>query len=154
MQVKIKDLIDVYNKDIKKHYRNKKKLFEFEHNKMQYFVEMKRVLESGEYNGGTYKIFLVTEPKVRVIMSQSVFDKTINHYIARYIIIPKLNKYLNDRNCATRPEMGMSYAIEKLKKDINYYKRSFKTFYVLKVDIKKNFYNIDYVKPSVPGHVL
>ena len=34
-------------------------------------------------------------------MSQSVYDKIINHYVARFILMPKLEKYLNDRNCAT-----------------------------------------------------
>ena len=76
-------------------------------------------------------------------MSTSVYDKIINHYVARYILIPKLEKYLNERNCATRKNMGTSYAIELLKKDIEYYKR-YDKFYFLKLDISKYFYKIDH----------
>jgi len=76
-------------------------------------------------------------------MAQSVYDKIINHYVARYILMPKLDKYLNDRNCATRKNMGTSYAIELLKKDIERFKK-YNKFYFLKLDISKFFYNIDH----------
>ena len=64
----------------------------------------------------SYNIFLVFEPKIRVIMAQGIYDKIINHYITRYILMPKLEKYLENRNCATRKGMGTSYAIKLLKK--------------------------------------
>ena len=76
-------------------------------------------------------------------MSQSIIDKIINHYVARFILIPKLEKYLSYRNCATRKNMGTSYAIKLLKHDLEYFKR-YDSFYILKLDIKKYFYNIDH----------
>lgn len=85
-------------------------------NKIEYLLDIKRVLKNNLYKDGKYNIFLVFKPKIRVVMSQSVYDKIINHYVARFILIPKLNKYLNDRNCATRKGMGTSYAIDLLKK--------------------------------------
>ena len=114
MYVNIKYLKEVYELEIRKNVRNKKKIFEFERYKIEYLIDIKKVLESGEYNGGKYNIFLVYKPKIRVVMSQSIYDKVINHYVTRYILIPKLNKYLNNRNCATRKNMGTRYAIELL----------------------------------------
>ncbi|MBR4230886.1 MAG: RNA-directed DNA polymerase [Bacilli bacterium] len=144
MLVNIKDLAIVYDEEIRKNVKNKRKIFAFEKNKFQYLVSIKRVLENGEYDGGKYNIFIVYKPKIRVVMSQSIYDKIINHYVTRFILMPKLNKYLNHNNCATRKNMGTSYAIRLLKKYIEYYKKHFSTFYYLKMDIKKYFYSIDH----------
>ena len=119
MKVSLFDLLLIYETEVKKNVRNKKKILDFEKHKMEYLVDIKNVLENNLYNGGRYNIFLVFEPKVRVIMAQGIYDKIINHYVTRYILIPKLEKYLNDRNCATRKGMGTSYAIKLLKKDID-----------------------------------
>lgn len=143
MEVRLLDLINIYESEVKKSVKNKKKILEFEKHKMEYLVDIKRVLESGTYDGGKYNIFLIFEPKVRVIMAQNIYDKVINHYVTRYILIPKLEKYLGNRNCATRKNMGTSYAIKLLKSDIEYYKR-YELFYFLKIDVSKYFYSIDH----------
>lgn len=70
MEVKLIDLKRVYDEEIKKNVRNKKKLFNFEKNKLEYLIEAKKVLERGTYDGGKYNIFLVYRPKIRVIASQ------------------------------------------------------------------------------------
>ncbi len=57
--------------------------------------------------------------------------------------MPKLEKYLGSRNCATRKEMGTSYAIKLLKKDIESFKK-YDKFYFLKLDISKYFYSLDH----------
>lgn len=143
MIVNLNDLQTVYDDEIRKNVKNKKKILEFERNKIEYLIDIKRVLENGKYSGGTYNIFLVYKPKVRVVMSSSIYDKITNHYVARYILLPKLSKYLNNYNCATRKSMGTDYAIRLLKKHIEYYKR-YDNFYFLKIDISKYFYNIDH----------
>lgn len=143
MKVLISDLKLVYESEIKKNVKNKKKIYEFEKNKIEYISDIKRVLENGEYDGGRYNIFMVYKPKIRIVMSQSIYDKIINHYVARFILIPHLNKYLNERNCATRKNMGTHYAIKLLKSDIESFKK-YKEFYFLKLDISKFFYNLDH----------
>ena len=143
MKVSLFDLLNIYEGEVKKNVRNKKKLLDFEKHKMEYLVDIKYVLENNLYDGGKYNIFLVFEPKVRVIMAQGIYDKIINHYVTRYILIPKLEKYLNNRNCATRKNMGTSYAIKLLKQDIESFKK-YNKFYFLKLDISKYFYNIDH----------
>lgn len=143
MRVSLYDLVDIFELEVKKNVRNKKKLMNFERHKLEYLTDIKRVLESGDYDGGKYNIFLVYEPKVRVIMAQSIYDKVINHYITRFILMPKLEKYLKDRNCATRKEMGTTYALKLLKKDIESFKK-YDTFYFLKLDISKYFYSLDH----------
>ena len=143
MKVNLFDLLLIYETEVKKNVRNKKKILDFEKHKMEYLVDIKNVLENNLYDGGKYNIFLVFEPKVRVIMAQGIYDKIINHYVTRYILIPKLEKYLNDRNCATRKGMGTSYAIKLLKNDIESFKK-YDKFYFLKLDISKYFYSLDH----------
>lgn len=143
MKVHLSDLKLVYEQEIRKNVKNKKKIFKFETQKIEYLLDIKKVLENNLYDGGKYNIFLIYKPKLRVVMSQSIYDKIINHYVSRFILIPKLSKYLNNRNCATRKNMGIDYAIKLFKKDIESFKK-YKEFYFLKLDISKFFYSIDH----------
>ena len=143
MKVHISNLKEVYEKEIRKNVKNKKKIFKFETQKIEYLLDIKRVLENNLYDGGKYNIFLIYKPKLRVVMSQSIYDKVINHYVTRFMLIPKLSKYLNNRNCATRKNMGIDYAIKLFKSDIESFKK-YKEFYFLKLDISKFFYSIDH----------
>ena len=91
MRVNLFDLLLIYETEVKKNVRNKKKILDFEKHKMEYLVDIKNMLENNLYNGGKYNIFLVFEPKVRVIMAQGIYDKIINHYVTRYILIGLFN---------------------------------------------------------------
>ena len=143
MQVSLKDLKLVYEQEVRKNVKNRKKIFKFENQKLEYLMHIKYVLENNLYNGGRHNIFLIYKPKLRVVMSQSIYDKVINHYVSRFILMPKLSKYLNNRNCATRKNMGIDYAIKLFKSDIESFKK-YETFYFLKLDISKFFYRIDH----------
>ena len=129
MKVYLSDLKEVYEKEIRKNVKNKQKIFKFEEYKLEYLLDIKRILENNLYDGGRYNIFLVYKPKIRVVMSQSIYDKVINHYVTRFILIPKLSKYLNDRNCATRKNMGMDYAVKLLKNDLESLKNMMKSIF-------------------------
>ena len=90
-----------------------------------------------------HNIFLIYEPKCRVIMSLNTNDKIINHYIARKILVEKLDKYLIINNVATRKNMGNDYGRKLLNKYIELNKK-YDKFYILKLDISKYFYSIDH----------
>ncbi len=141
MEVKVNDILDIYN-SIAKNIRNKRKIHLFEMNKMQNIMTIKTKLENN-LNISKYNIFLIREPKERIIMSLNINDKIINHYVTKYILIPKLEKDLDIRNVATRKGYGSDYAIRLIKKYIEENKK-YKNFYILKMDISKYFYNIDH----------
>ena len=142
--VRFSDILNIYNEEISKRVKNKRKIEEFERYKISYLISIYDVLKSGNYDVFKYNIFLIKEPKYRIIMSCSIYDKVINHFITRYVLEPKLAKYLDIRNCATRKGMGSSYAIDLVKKYIEEEKRESGEFYVLKLDISKYFYSIDH----------
>lgn len=57
--------------------------------------------------------------------------------------MPKLTKYLDDRNVATRKGMGTQAGIKYVKKYLERNKKH-SVFYILKIDICKYFYSIDH----------
>ena len=142
--ITINNVMYIYEKEISKHIKNKRKLYDFEINKIQYVTDIVIMLKNGIVGHNKYNIFLISEPKKRLVMSLPVKDKVINHFVTRYILEARLNKYLDDRNIATRKNMGTDYGVRLVKKYINILKNKYNNFYILKIDISKYFYNIDH----------
>lgn len=141
--ITLKNILDLYEKEISKNVKNKQRLLNFEKNKMQNINIIYNKLKAEEYYIRRYNIFLIKEPKLRVIMSLEMVDKIINHFITNYALIPKLSKYLDNRNVATRKNLGTEYGIKLIKKYLEKNKK-YGRFYILKLDISKYFYNIDH----------
>ena len=110
----------------------------------EHIVNIKSRLENKNINLGKYNIFLITDPKCRVIMSQSIENKVINHLIAEYLLVRVFENRYIDSMCATRINRGSGYATKLMKKYLNEIKLKHNKFYILKIDIKKYFYNIDH----------
>ena len=138
----LKKIQKIYNKRVKVNTKNKSKLEKFENNYVSNMVYIKNILESKNYNPGRYNLFIINEPKIRLIMSQNIIDKIINHVITEYFLINVFNKSLIEENIATRKNKGTHYGIKLLKRYLN--KLKDKEFYVLKFDISKYFFNIDH----------
>lgn len=139
----LKDITDVYKKQIRVNTKNKYKIKKFEDFYAVNIYRIKKILDSKNYKTGKYNIFLIKEPKYRIIMSQKITDKVINHLVANNILLPILDKSLIDTNVATRKGKGTHYGIKYLKKALNSMNG---TIYALKFDISKYFYNINHAK--------
>lgn len=137
------NLIENEYKDIKKKTKNKRIIFDFELYKKSNIYKILLELYNFNIRFNKYNIFLIKEPKYRIIMSQSMLDKIINHLVSRYFLIPCLEKKLIDSNVATRKEKGASYAFKLIKKYFRRIDKS-KKVYVMKLDISKYFYNINH----------
>lgn len=143
MEVNIKDLLYIYEHEVSRNTKNKNKVYNFERYKMLNIINIKRLIESGNFHIDRYNIFYIYEPKLRIIMSLDIGNRIVDHYIAKHILIPKLDKYLDIRNIASRKNMGMSYGIKLVKKYLELNKK-YDKLYALKLDISKYFYNIDH----------
>ena len=141
--ITLENLNEIYEKEIKKNVKNKKKIYNFELYKIEYLLNIRDELINKTYDGGRYNLFLIDKPKLRLIMSQNIYDKIINHFITRYILEPKLTKCLVNNNTATRKGMGTSYAIKLLKIYLEENKK-YNNIYILKFDISKYFYSINH----------
>lgn len=140
--VSMQDIIDVYRKQIRVNTKNKYKLKRFEDFYSINISRVKKTFEKANYGGGMYNIFLIQEPKYRIIMSQNIYDKLINHVVATKFLLSVLDRCLIETNIATRLHKGTHFGIKLIKKYLNNLKGE--TIYALKYDISKYFYNIDH----------
>lgn len=141
--ITIENIIYIY-KLIRRNIKNKKKIEQFENYFSINIYRIYNTLLNNNYKISNYNIFTIKEPKTRIIMSQNIEDKIINHFVSYYYLIPLLENSLIDTNVASRKNKGSRYATYKLKQYLNEIKDD--NFYILKCDIKKFFYNIDHNK--------
>ena len=123
--------------------KNKKGKYKFNFYKNVNIENIYRVLKNGTYKPLAYILFVIYEPKPRLVMSQCVTDKIVNHFIAKFILIPNLESKLSDNNIATRNGKESSYGNRLMVKYINTLRQS-GDVYCLKLDISKYFYNINH----------
>lgn len=134
----------MYESEIRINTKNKMKIESFENHLFLHTINVKKMLMEENVKFHHYFIFLIKEPKYRIIMSQTIEDKIINHLVARYFLLDYFEPTLLDCNVATRKNKGGSYGIKLTKKYINMIKKEKKDIYYLKCDISKFFYNIDH----------
>ena len=140
--VDLKKIQSMYDRRIKLNTKNKQKLERFENNYVSNMIYIKEILENKNYTPRRYNLFIIDEPKVRLIMSQNIIDKIINHLVTEYFLINVFEKSLIEENIATRKNKGTHYGIKLLKKYLNEIKHN--NFYILKFDVEKYFFNIDH----------
>lgn len=124
--------------------KHRRKLISFELCKFTNFVYIYSILKNKKYTHGRYNIFLISIPKHRVIMSENLLDKIVNHLVSEFVLFPAVEPYLLNINVATRPEMGLDKGIFYVKKYLNLVRNDIGDYYLLKCDINKYFYNIDH----------
>lgn len=126
--------------------KNKEAVYEFSLNLNCNLMNIYHELKNKTYIPNRYKCFMIFYPKPRLVMSQSIRDKIVNHFIANYYLIPYLEDSLIYQNVATRKNKGTGCATKLIKSYINHIivKDKPKEIFVLKIDISKYFYNIDH----------
>lgn len=67
--ITISKILKIYNEEVSKNVRNKKKINDFEKYKITYLESIYNVLISNNYKTLRYNIFLIRDPKYRIIMS-------------------------------------------------------------------------------------
>ena len=147
--IKFKDIVT--DKNINEAYRiirkntiHRRKLTVFEMYYLSNLFNIKNNLYNNTYTHQSYNIFLVPEPKYRIIMSEKLYDKIINHLISKFVLKPCIDKVLISSNVATREDKGSKAAIDYMKYYVNKLKFNADNIYILKCDISKYFFNIDH----------
>ena len=130
--------------EVRKNTRNERRVFNMKKYKAYYISKVYNILKDEKYKVGKYNKFVITDPKERVIVSQNVIDKIINHLVARNILYPALIPCLLDINVASRENLGTSAGLELANKFRIKCKIKYNTYYILKCDISKFFANIDH----------
>lgn len=162
---KYEDLLDIEKVRAMYHIirintKNRGKLHKFELFYASNIISILTVLKNKSYQHSRYNVFLVHEPKYRIIMSEIMSDKIVNHLVSHYCLDPALTPHLIPQNVATRKNMGTKEGIRYVKKYINKLKINHDKIYALKCDIKKYFYSIDHelilakIKQFIPDEDL
>ena len=138
----IKNIKEMYDKRIRINTKNKVKIARFDEHYVSNIARIKEILESKNYKPYRYNIFLIREPKVRLIMAQCVSDKIINHLVSKYFLIDVFEPVLKENNIATRVGKGTHYGIKKLKTFLR--NNIEKDLYILKFDVTKYFFNLNH----------
>lgn len=137
------NILSVYKK-IKNSTKNKKEVYNYELNLNQNLLDTLFSLSKSTYVFSKYNIFLIREPKYRLIMSESFPDKVVNHLFSKYVLSYALQSTLINSNVATRKDKGSKEAYRLFIKYTNKLIYEKKKNYVLKIDISKYFYNINH----------
>ena len=129
---------------VKRNCKNKEAVYNYNLNLNTNIYRILELLYLKKYKFSKYRIFMIRDPKYRIIMSENIQDKIVNHMVSKYILLPSLESKLIDTNVATRINKGSGYAFDKFCDNINKLKYQKKEIYILKIDIKKYFYNINH----------
>ena len=105
-------------KEVCKNTRNERRVSNMKQYKSIYISRVYNTLKNKQYKVGPYNKFTIFEPKERLIVSQGIQDKIINHLVARYILYPAILPCLIDSNVASRKNMGTRAGIEYEQKFI------------------------------------
>ena len=152
--IDIEKIKEVYH-TIKVNTKHKAKIMKFEIFLASNLMVAYNKIRDRDYVHGKYNVFFVTLPKCRIIMSENMYDKIVNHLVSKYVLFPIIEPKLIETNVATRTGKGTKKAIYYMKKYINSLKENNEKIYVLKCDIRKYFYSIDhdmllsYLKPLI-----
>ncbi len=136
------NLLKIY-KEVRTTCKSETKLFYFTQNLHTNIYEILKKMYDQKYNFKNYHIFLICEPKYRIIMSEDIDDKIVNHFVALNYLLPVLDKTLINANVATRKNKGAKLAYQLFEKYLNSIGINNK-IYVLKMDISKYFYSINH----------
>lgn len=125
--------------------RWKKAVAHFEINLEKNLIKLQQELKDRTYKCGEYHHFKVFEPKERDILSNSFRDKVVQHSLCDNVIADVLGKHFIYDNCASQKGKGTDFGRNRLKHHLQrYYRKHGNQGYILKLDIKKFFYNIDH----------
>lgn len=140
---KLENIMQAFD-EVCRNMKNKKKVNAYKECKCIYISRIYNDLKNRTYKVGPYNEFTIYEPKERKIVSQGIYDKIINHLVARYILMPVFIPKLINQNVASRENLGTKAGLEYHYKYINLCKIKHGTFYILKFDISKFFASIDH----------
>lgn len=117
----------------------------FEMNLAQNIMQVKRELESKNYNVKGYYSFEIFEPKLRKIFATHYVDRVVQHCICDEVLIDAIAPRLIYDNGACRPAKGTHFAMSRLTQFMrDFYRKHGTDGYFLKCDIRKYFRNIDH----------
>lgn len=121
----------------------KKEVILFNLKQEEYIRWLYEQLKNGTYKHGGYRIFYIQYPKIRKIEASRYMDRIVHRWIVdsflnRYFV----NQFINTSYACIK-NRGMHKASMDVQNTMKHCKRIWQNYYILKMDIRKYFQNID-----------
>ena len=119
-------------------------VMEYKRHLMTNILNLHTELREKRYVHGSYKHFVICDPKRRDIHKASVRDRLVHHAVYR-ILYPYFDKTFISDSCSCRDNKGTHRAIRQFEVYTRKVSKNYtKQCYILKCDIRKFFASIDH----------
>ena len=124
-----------------KNYRDE--IIKFNLKQEEYIMFLYEQLKNKTYKHGGYKVFYVTEPKLRKIEKSRYIDRIVHRWLVDNFLEPTFVPQFINTSYACLKNKGMHKACLDLQKAMKHCKTIWNEYYILKMDIAKYFDNIN-----------
>ena len=121
----------------------RKEIILFNLKQEEYIMWLYKNLKERTYKHGGYTVFYITEPKLRRIKKSKYIDRIVhrwyvNSFMEKYFVPQFINT-----SYACLKDKGMHKATLDLQRAMKHCQRIWNNYYILKMDVKKYFENIN-----------
>lgn len=131
------------HKKSKKGKGYRKEIILFNLKQEEYIQYLYENLKKGTYRHSNYATFYIQEPKERKIEKSKYIDRIVHRWVVDNFLEPYFVTNFISTSYACIKGRGMHKAVKKVQKDMLHLTRTWKEYYIVKMDIKKYFENID-----------
>lgn len=121
----------------------RKDIIMFELKKEEYIQWLYEKLKNLTYKHGGYTVFYITEPKLRKIEKSRYIDRIVHRFVVDNFLEPYFIPTLISHTYACIKNRGMHKAALYIQNTMKHCKRIWGNYYILKMDVKKYFENIN-----------
>ena len=121
----------------------RKEIILFNLKQEEYIMWLYEKLKIGTYKHGEYSTFYVTEPKLRRIEKSRYIDRIVHRFVVDNFLKEYFEKSFIYHTYACIKNRGMHKASLDVQKAMKHCKKIWGEYYILKMDIRKYFDNID-----------
>lgn len=126
-----------------KNKRNKLEILKYEEDLETNVANLLNQLKNDEYKLGKYREFTIYEPKERIIKSLPYKDRIVQQWYVYEFIKPYIIPRFIKDTYACLDNRGTHKCVLQTQKYMKQMNKKYKTYYIIKGDIKKYFYSID-----------
>ena len=121
----------------------RKEIILFNLKQEEYIMWLYKQLKTMQYKHGGYTVFYITEPKLRRIEKSRYIDRIVHRWYVNSFIKPYFIPQFIETSYACLENKGMHKACLDVQKTMKHCKNIWGKYYILKMDIKKYFENVN-----------
>ena len=121
----------------------RKEIILFNLKQEEYIMWLYEKLKTKTYRHSGYSVFYVTEPKLRKIEKSIYLDRIVHRWVVDNFLEPYFVPTFVNTSYACLKKRGMHKACLDVQNTMKHLSRTWKDYYILKMDVRKYFQNIN-----------